>query len=45
MKKIFATAFAILFLVLALSCQEGKSIYDYGFGTDLRTDKRVPYTK
>ena len=33
MKKIFATAFAILFLVLALSCQEGKSIYDYGFGS------------
>ena len=33
MKKFFAAAFAILFSVLALSCQEGKSIYDYGFGS------------
>lgn len=33
MKKIFAPAFVILFSVLALSCQEGKSIYDYGFGS------------
>ena len=33
MKKFFATAFAILFSTLALSCQEGKSIYDYGFGS------------
>lgn len=33
MKKFFTTAFAILFSVLALSCQEDKSIYDYGFGS------------
>lgn len=33
MKKFFTTAFAILFSVLALSCQEGKTIYDYGFGS------------
>ena len=33
MKKFFTTAFAVLFSVLALSCQEGKSIYDYGFGS------------
>ena len=33
MKKFFTTAFAILFSALALSCQEGKSIYDYGFGS------------
>ncbi|MBP5448229.1 MAG: hypothetical protein J6X95_09115 [Treponema sp.] len=32
MKKIFAVAFAILFSAISLSCQEGKSIYDYEFG-------------